>query len=136
MNKTFDLSKIPNLTILSVTMKPVTGQDVLDAAVRSVPLNGSRVDDAILGIMMRQQTVAQAIVAYTSLNGQVHHTPEGCIASIGWSQRTREFIGEIFDHMNSVTMEERASFRKALESTHGSKAGDMDTSAESAPPNK
>ncbi len=64
--------------------------------------------------MMRQQQVAQAITGYVDSAGVSKVCPDGCIESTQWSSRTREFVGEVFDYMNGLSLEERLDFRAAL----------------------
>ena len=87
------------------------------AAARCVPPDGTPIDGNIFGLTMRQQTIAQAIVSYRKVGNTELVTSTGpCVDSTKWSSRTREFVGEIYDYMNGVGMEEREGFRKALAS--------------------
>lgn len=118
--RTFDLSKYRDLDIKSVTVRSVNGNDTLDAAARCIPPDGGNLDQNVFVLLMRQQIIAQSILSYTDANGKTVSCTGPCLDSIGWSARTREFLGEIFDHMNGVSAEEREDFRKSLTSTHGS----------------
>lgn len=115
ITKTVDLSHIPNLDLDSVTVRSVNGDDSMDAAGRCLPPDGSQLDINMFGLLMRQQMMIQAITNYTL---RADKTTKTCVAppmeAVKWSNRTKEFVGEIYDHVNSVSMDERESFRKAL----------------------
>lgn len=117
----FDLSKYRDLDVKGVTMRSLNGNDTLDAASRCVPPDGGSVDGNLFVMLLRQQMLAQSIVSYMNNDGAtVKVTGVACLESVAWSGRTREFIGEIFDHLNGVKPDEREDFRKALMSTSGS----------------
>lgn len=119
--KKMDLRKYGGLDILDIEMRSLNGHDHLDAAARCVPPDGGQIDGNIFVMLLRQQAVAQAIVSYTRLTGElVEMKGQTCLESIGWSGRTREFVGELFDHLNGVRPDEREDFRKALTFIPGS----------------
>ncbi len=119
--RTFDLSKYRDLDVKSLMMRSINGEDTLDAATRCIPPDGTQIDGNIFNVIMRQQITAQAITGYVDLNGVSTVSSGPCLESLRWNSRTREFIGEIFDHMNGVSSDEREDFRKALvQSTPGS----------------
>lgn len=128
VKKPMDLSGIRDLDLDHVTVRDVNGDDMMEASARCVPPDGSNLDGNLFSLMLRQQLVAQAIVDYTPRvgehKGQVIVTTGSCQDSIGWNSRTREFVGEIFDYVNGVSLQEREDFRKALvgdpKSTDGS----------------
>lgn len=116
-----DLSKYRDLDIRGITMRSVNGNDTLDASARCIPPDGGGLDGNIFVLLLRQQLLAQSIESYVTLEGKtVTKTGSACLESIEWSGRTREFVGEIFDHINGVRADEREDFRKALMSTPGS----------------
>lgn len=118
--RTFDLSSYRDVDVKSVTFRSVNGNDTLDASARCVPPDGGKIDQNVFILLMRQQIVAQSILSYVDANGKSVTCSGPCLESIGWSSRTREFLAEIFDHMNGVSEEERENFRKSLTSTPGS----------------
>ncbi len=112
-DKTVDLSSYRGLEITSVTVRTVNAEDTLEAAARVLPADDKPVDGNVFGLMMRQQMQVQAITGYTTLEGNVRK----CVApleSLNWNSRTREYIGEIYDFLNGLTMKERDDFREAL----------------------
>lgn len=121
--KPVDLSHIPNIDLDFVEVKSCNGEDSLDAASRCVPPDGSTLDMNLFGLMMRNQMIVQSVVSYTPRSTKVK---KECLAppveASQWSNRTREFVGDVYDAMNGTTTEERETFRKALaSSTPGSK---------------
>jgi hypothetical protein len=127
--KTMDLSKIRDIDLDSVTVRDVNADDMMDAAARCVPPDGSSLDGNLFSMSLRQQLVATAIVDYVPRTGdrakQLVTSDGSCQDSLNWSSRTREFVGEIFDYLNGVSQDERDAFRKALapSSTDGSPDG-------------
>lgn len=121
MQKTVDLSGIRDLDLNSVTVGSVNADDMLEASARCIPPDGGNLDGNLFNIMLRQQLVAQAIKDYTPRVGDQAGAKVAvsgsCQDSLKWSSRTREFVGEIFEHINGVTLDERESFRKALTSS-------------------
>lgn len=108
--KTFDLTKYPNLDIKSITMRQINGNDTVEAASRCIPMDGKPLDPQMFSLMMRQQTIVQSIVA---INGKrCEGPPIGDY--MGWANRTVEFVGEIHDYMNGMSREERDNFRATL----------------------
>lgn len=116
--KRFDLSRYSDLDVLAITFKSINGEDTLEAASRCIAPNGAQIDSNLFMLMMRQQLVAQSIVEYELADPQgerkVVSCSGPCVEVTKWSSRTREFLGEIFDHLNSVTNEEREDFRSTL----------------------
>lgn len=119
-SRTFDLSKFRDLDVKAVTARSVTGNDMLDASARCAPPDGGQIDQNIFVMLMRQQMVAQSIIGYVDAKGNSVTCVGPCLESVNWSARTREFLGEIFDHLNGVSQEERLDFRKSLTSIPGS----------------
>lgn len=124
--KTVDLKGIRDIDLDSVTVRDVNADDMMEAAARCVPPDGSGLDGNLFNIALRQQLVAQAVVDYVprtgDRTGQLVPVAGSCQDSITWSSRTREFVGEVFDFLNGVSQDERDAFRKALatSSTPGS----------------
>lgn len=120
--RNFDLSKYRDLDVKALVMRPVNGDDTLDAATRCIPPDGSQVDGNIFNLLMRQQIIAQSITGFTGPDNVKTICNGPCLESLRWNARTREFMGEIFDHMNGVSRDEREDFQKALatSSTPGS----------------
>lgn len=128
--RTIDLSRFRDLDIKSVTVRSVNGNDTLDAAGRCIPPDGKNTDHNVFILLMRQQIIAQSILSYTSADGKNVSCDGPCLDSINWSARTREFLGEIFDHMNGVSGEERESFRQSLMGLGSTPGSDDTVSAE------
>lgn len=123
-----DLSKYRDLDIKGITMRSVNGNDSLDAASRCVPPDGKDLDGNLFMMLLRQQIIAQSIVSYTNLSGEVVKTNGvACLESLDWSGRTREFLGVLFDHLNGVSSDEREDFHRALMKNEGSTPGSGDT---------
>lgn len=112
--KTQDLSKIRDIDLDSITIRDVNGDDMMDAGARCIPPDGGQLDMNMFGLLMRQQMVIQAIVAYTPRGG----TPKACAAppveAVKWNNRTKEYVGMVYDYVNSVETKEREDFQKAL----------------------
>jgi hypothetical protein len=110
--KTVDFKQlgIEGLDVQSVTVRVVNGEDSLAAAARCLTSDGKEISGPLFGMMMRQQIVAQAIV-------EVDGKPvvgACCVQYPRWSNRTRDFVGEVFDFLNEASEEEKRDFRKAL----------------------
>lgn len=121
--KTVDLSKLRDLDLDRVTVRSVNADDIMEAAARCVPPDGGALDGNLFSMMLRHQMVAQSVCDFTMRgSGEVVTVQGSCQDSLQWSSRTREFVGEIFDHLNGVAADERDAFRKALatSSTPGS----------------
>jgi hypothetical protein len=119
--KTVDLKSIRDIELDSVTVRDVNADDMMEAAARCVPPDGSALDGNLFSMALRQQLVAQAIVDFIprvgDRAGMLVTVAGSCQDSITWSSRTREFVGEIFDFLNGVSNDERETFRKALASS-------------------
>lgn len=130
VRKPVDLSKIRDIDLDHVTVRDVNGDDMMDASARCVPPDGGNLDGNLFSLMLRQQLIAQAIVDYVPRHGehkgQVVTVAGSCQDSLEWSARTREFVGEIFDYVNGVSMQEREDFRKALVGPQPSTDGSPD----------
>ncbi len=120
--KTVDLTPYRDLDIKSIEVRPMTGADTLVAAARCVTPGGEPVVPELFGLMLRQQMIAEAIVA---VDGKKCHGP--CIQSVDWNARTREFVGETYDYVNGLSNDEREAFRKALAGASGAQPGTTST---------
>lgn len=107
--RTVDLSRYDRLDIKSITMRETNANDTMDAAARSLPPDGQGISAQQFGLEMRNQAVISSIIGY---DGKTLTGP--CMEYMDWSNRTREFVGEIYDYLNGVSDEERTDFRKAL----------------------
>lgn len=113
--KTVDLRGIPRIVLDSVTVKETDANDTLDAAARCIPAGGGEISQTTFGLMLRQQILAGSVVSYTRRNGASKELKgQPCLEMENWTTRTREFVGEVYDHVNGVAQEERDAFRKAL----------------------
>lgn len=121
LTRTIDLSKIRDVELDSVTISAVNADDMIDASARCIPPDGASLDGNLFNLMLRHQLVAQSIVDYTPRSGdkagqKVICNGSVCLDSLTWGSRTREFVGEIFDHLNGIQPSEREDFRRALTS--------------------
>lgn len=114
--KTVDLSEYRDLDLDEVTMRTTTSIDMLDAAARCVPADPTAgVDPHVFHIQIKQELIACAIVAYKQRGSQVREHVNGpCVAARSWSSRTREYLGELYNYLNDVSMQEREDFRAKL----------------------
>lgn len=110
--KFVDLSKIAGLEIKSMRVKALTGDDVISAAGRCAPMDGSSVDATVFSLMLRQQQLAQSIV---EVDGQAIRGP--FLQIIKMTTRTREYAQMIYDSVNGISMDEREAFQAALTKT-------------------
>ncbi len=107
--KFMDLSKYHDLDVKSVKMRALTGEDLIVAAGRCAPTEGSSIDATMFSVMLRQQQIAQSI---TEVDGEPTRGP--CLSSLRWNSRTRSFVGMLYDHLNGISAEESDSFMAAL----------------------
>ena len=109
--KTVDFVKmgIRDVSVRSITIKAIDANDMIVAASRCVPPEGTTLDANIFQILIRQHMVLESI---TEVDGQKLTGP--CLDYLKWEQRTREFVSEIYDFVNYVETDERQNFRKAL----------------------
>lgn len=113
--KTVDLRTKRDLDLDEITIRTTNGDDTLDAAARSIPIDGGEIQPNIFGLTMRQQTLAGAIVSFKKRGDSETRTCNGpCLESLKWNSRTREYVAEIYDYLNGVTQEERDGFRAEL----------------------
>ncbi len=123
-NHRIDLSKYHHLDIKSVALRAVNADDMLEAASRCVPPNGSQLDPNMFGIMLRQHLLIQSIAEVDDVpcNGP-------CLDFLKWNQRTRDFVGTAYDFFNTVTDAETTDFMTALANPSGVSASGSDSAA-------
>lgn len=112
--KSVDLSKWRDLDITYITIRETCARDTMDAASRSLPTDGREIQPQEFGLEMRIQAIAGAIVEYADRDGQRRECRGPCLEYRDWSNRTREFVGEIYDYLNGMSPKERDDFQKAL----------------------
>lgn len=99
-----DLSKYKGLSIKSIDLKELIGEDSIAAAQRSVPRNGGG-SAFLVNVEHRNQMIADAI---TQVNGEPVIQPY--LGWMKWNLKTQDFVVLAFDHMNSLTAKERDDF--------------------------
>jgi hypothetical protein len=114
--KTMDLRKWRDLDLDEVTVRKTNSKDTMDAAARCVPVDGTGIDAQLFMVLLRQEQLFGAIRTYKLRGVSELKTVPGtsCVEAQLWGNRTREFVGEIYDFVNSMGMEERTDFRKEL----------------------
>ena len=121
-SRTFDLSKFRDLDITSISIKQLTGDDLIMAAERCTLPDGASIDENVFGMLLRNQLIAGAI---TEVDGK-SVKGASCQSYLTWNMRTRDFVSRAYDFLNSTVKAERDDFQKLLEGADQPISGELD----------
>lgn len=103
LDKVIDLSDIPGCSVVTVTIRVLTGRDSLAAAERSIGRDGK--PNPLVGMLHRSHMIADAI---THVDGNEVIAPY--LAWEDWNVRTQAFVERAYDLINGVSREEMDRF--------------------------